>query len=256
MGSSGLLLRGLYVKKRVKRFKKYVRFIDDKRFVRINDLAGFYKEKESFVVKDLSKMIDLGMFLEGHIDEGKVYFMISDEIYSDYLNLKKQQSIEKYNKEKLNREIYNSRTEESESAIKAGRNYIDQIKNIRTKLYREEIVVKLDKLVSIAEQILEQVEKNPKKTQEINKFINHYLPITIKLIDSYKDLNSQSVQGDNIKNAKFEIEKSIDLINDAFENLLDSLFEDVVLDISTDISVLKTLFKQEGLGEEDFKNKI
>ncbi|MGL5692795.1 MAG: 5-bromo-4-chloroindolyl phosphate hydrolysis family protein [Peptostreptococcaceae bacterium] len=92
-----------------------------------------------------------------------------------------------------------------------------------------------------------------KKIQEVNKFINHYLPITIKLINSYKELNNQLVQGDNIKNAKSEIEKSIDLINNAFENLLDDLFEDVVLDISTDISVLKTLFKQEGLTEEDFK---
>ena len=36
---------------------------------------------------------------------------------------------------------------------------------------------------------------------------------------------------------------------------LDDLFEDIRLDISTDISVLKTLFKQEGLDEEDFKNK-
>ena len=99
-----------------------------------------------------------------------------------------------------------------------------------------------------------QVEKNPNKIQEVNKFINHYLPITIKLINSYKDINNQLVQGENIENAKIEIEKSIDLINSAFENLLDDLFEDVVLDISTDISVLKTLFKQEGLTEEDFKN--
>ncbi|MFR3072426.1 MAG: 5-bromo-4-chloroindolyl phosphate hydrolysis family protein, partial [Paeniclostridium sp.] len=89
--------------------------------------------------------------------------------------------------------------------------------------------------------------------QEVNKFINHYLPITIKLINSYKDMNNQLVQGENIENAKIEIEKSIDLINSAFENLLDDLFEDVVLDISTDISVLKTLFKQEGLAENDFK---
>ena len=79
------------------------------------------------------------------------------------------------------------------------------------------------------------------------------MPITIKLINSYEELNNQVVQGDNIKNAKSEIEKSIELINKAFENLLDDLFEDVALDISTDISVLKTLFKQEGLSEEDFK---
>jgi hypothetical protein len=251
--SLGLLLRGITLRKRVKRFKKYVRFIEDNNYFLIKDLAKFAKEKESFVVKDLSKMIDLGMFLEGHIDEEKTYFMLNDEVYNDYLNLKNQQIAKEMDNEKLNEEIENLEKDEIESTIKIGRNYIEQIKNIRNYLYKEEIAVKLDKLGNISNQILIQVEKNPNKIQEVNKFINHYLPITIKLINSYKDINNQSIQGQNIENAKIEIEKSIDLINSAFENLLDDLYEDVVLDISTDISVLKTLFKQEGLAEDDFK---
>ena len=251
--SVGLLIRGITLRKRVKRFKKYVRFIDDNNYFLINDLAKFAREKESFVVKDLSKMIDLGMFLEGHIDEEKTYFMLNDEVYNDYLNLKNQQIAKEIDNEKLNKEIENLEKDEIESTIKIGRNYIEQIKNIKNELYKEEIAVKLDKLGNISNQILVQVEKNPNKIQEVNKFINHYLPITIKLINSYKDINNQSVQGENIENAKIEIEKSIDLINSAFENLLDDLYEDVVLDISTDISVLKTLFKQEGLTEDDFK---
>lgn len=251
--SIGLLLRGITLRKRVKRFKKYVRFIEDNNYFLIKDLARFAKEKDSFVVKDLSKMIDLGMFLEGHIDEEKTYFMLNDEVYNDYLNLQKQQIAKEIDNEKLNEEIENLEKNEVESTIKIGRNYIEQIKNIKNELSKEEIAVKLDKLGNISNQILIQVEKNPNKIQEVNKFINHYLPITIKLINSYKDINNQSVQGENIENAKIEIEKSIDLINSAFENLLDDLFEDVVLDISTDISVLKTLFKQEGLAEDDFK---
>ncbi|CEH36020.1 5-bromo-4-chloroindolyl phosphate hydrolysis family protein [Romboutsia lituseburensis] len=251
--SLGMLLRGMTLRKRVKRFKKYVRFIDDNSYFLISDLAKFAKEKESFVIKDLNKMIGLGMFLEGHIDEEKTYFMLNNEVYSDYLNLKKQQIAKEIDNEKSNEEIYNSEKEEKESIIRVGRSYIEQIKQIRNDLYKEEIAIKLDKLGNIANQILNQIEKNPKKIQEVNKFINHYLPITIKLINSYKDINNQLIKGENIENAKIEIEKSIDLINTAFENLLDDLFEDVVLDVSTDISVLKTLFKQEGLVEEDFK---
>ena len=253
VASLALLLKGISLRKRVKRFKKYVRVIDNNTYISIGDLAKFAKEKERFLIKDLSKMIDLGMFLEGHIDEEKTYFMLNDEVYGDYLNLKKQQIDKKSNKKKLKEEIDNSAKEESESTIKIGRDYIEQIKTVKNELYREEIFANLDKLENISQQILNQVEKNPQKAQEVNKFINHYLPITIKLINSYEELNNQVVQGDNIKNAKIEIEKSIELINKAFENLLDDLFEDVALDISTDISVLKTLFKQEGLGEEDFK---
>lgn len=257
--SLGLFFRGINLRKRLKRFKKYVRFIEDNSYCLIKDLARFAKEKEEFVLKDLNKMIDLGMFIEGHIDEEKTYFMLNDDVYGDYLNLKKQQIVKESNKEKLSKKeeanegLSDSEREELKSIIEMGRNYIEQIKKVRNELYKEEIAIKLDKLQNIANQILDYVEKNPKKLQEVNKFINHYLPITIKLINSYKDLSNQLVQGENIKNAKNEIEKSIDIINNAFENLLDDLFEDIVLDISTDISVLKTLFKQEGLTEEDFK---
>ena len=52
---------------------------------------------------------------------------------------------------------------------------------------------------------------------------------------------------------KKEIEESIDLINKAFEALLNDLFEEVAMDISTDISALKTLFTQDGLTEEEIK---
>ncbi|MCG4734310.1 5-bromo-4-chloroindolyl phosphate hydrolysis protein, partial [Casaltella massiliensis] len=106
--SLGLLLRGITLRKRVKRFKKYVRFIGNNSYFLISDLARFAKEKDSFVVKELSKMIDKGMFLEGHIDEEKTYFMINDEVYNDYLNLKNQQIAKESNDEKLNEEIYDS----------------------------------------------------------------------------------------------------------------------------------------------------
>lgn len=257
--SLGLFFRGINLRNRLKRFKKYVRFVEDNSYCLIKDLARFAKEKEEFVLKDLNKMIDLGMFIEGHVDEEKTYFILNDDVYSDYLNLKKQQIAKESNKEKLNKKeeanegLSDSEREEIKSIIEMGRNYIEQIKKVRNELYKEEIAIKLDKLQNIVNQILDYIEKNPKKLQEVNKFINHYLPITIKLINSYKDLSNQLVQGENIKNAKIEIEKSIDIINNAFENLLDDLFEDIVLDISTDISVLKTLFKQEGLTEEDFK---
>lgn len=253
--SLGLLLKGISLRKRVKRFNKYVRFMENNTYISIEELSKLTKEKERFLLKDLGKMIDVGMFLQGHIDDEKTYFILNDEVYNDYLNLKKQQIAKENNDKKSKEKIDNFEKEDAKSTIKIGRDYIEQIKTVRNHLHKEDISMELDKLGNISEQILNQVEKNPEKAQEVNKFIDHYLPITIKLINSYEELNNQVIQGDNIKNAKIEIEKSIDLINKAFENLLDDLFEDVVLDISTDISVLKTLFKQEGLGEEDFKNK-
>lgn len=250
-----VLFKGLNLKRRVDRFKRYVTIMDRRTYITIKDLSKLTKQKERFLVKDLEKMIDMGMFYQGHIDEEKAHFMLTDEVYNDYLNLKRQEIEDKKKEQRLEEEIKNLSDKDVQSTLKVGRDYIKEIKSVKNELYREEISMKLDKLSNISEEILKQIEKNPKKVEEVNKFINHYLPITLKLINSYEELNAQSLQGENIQKAKIEIEESIDLINKAFENLLDDLFEDIRLDISTDISVLKTLFKQEGLGEEDFKNE-
>ena len=77
--------------------------------------------------------------------------------------------------------------------------------------------------------------------------MNYYLPTTEKLLDAYIDLDKQPEIGENIPKTKREIEETVDTINDAFENLLDSLFEEVAWDISSDISVMKTMMEQDGL---------
>lgn len=256
VGSIGLIFRGVNLRKRIRRFKRYVRYLDNKGYCLIEDLANTVRLKNKYVIKDLKRMIELGMFKEAHIDEEKTYLMINDDVYKDYLNLKAQEA-NRY-KQREEQEVregkFNSEGEELRSVIQKGKNYTEEIDVVKNKINNREFILKLDKLRNIVIQILNYIERNPKKIQEVNKFINHYLPITIKLVNSYKELNDQQVQGENIKNAKSEIEKSIDIINIAFEKLLDDLFEDVALDISTDISVLKTLFTQEGLTDKsDFK---
>jgi hypothetical protein len=42
------------------------------------------------------------------------------------------------------------------------------------------------------------------------------------------------------------------MINMAFENLSDRLYQDVAMEVSADISVLQTLLAQEGLKKKDF----
>ena len=73
----------------------------------------------------------------------------------------------------------------------------------------------------------------------------------MKLLNAYEELDKQDMQGENIKTAKSEIENTLDTINVAFENLLDSFYKETAWDVSSDISVLKTMFAQEGLTEKN-----
>ena len=133
-----------------------------------------------------------------------------------------------------------------------GARYREEIRQANDAIPGEISSQKLDRLENVTTKIFEYVEKHPKKQPEIRKFMSYYLPITLKLVGAYRDFDAQPVQGENIISAKKEIEDTLDTINLAFENLLDGLFEDVAMDISTDISVLETMLAQEGLTEEKF----
>lgn len=244
-----LIYRGNFLNKRINRFKRYSVFLEGRNFCKIELLSNSINKSNKYVIKDLRKMIKLGMFRNAHFDDEKTYFMLGDEIYEDYLKMKKGTEIKEDIKEE------NEDTEKTEVAkvIELRNKYISEISSANHAIKGKEISFKLDKLQYIVTEIFNYVESNTEKLQHVQRFINHYLPITIKLVNSYKELDNQIIEGENIKRAKEEIEQSLDLINKAFEKLLDELFADVVVDVSSDISVLKTLFSQEGLTEDEIK---
>ena len=250
-----LAVKGYKIRKRLWRFNRYSSILKDKNFSEISKLAEVVSKKNKFVIKDLENMMNFDMFKEGHISEDKSYFILGDKVYEEYLNSIKSYN-ERKNEEKENAEdSTNTEKNELSSVIELGEKYVSEIESINYSLRGNNICTKLDQMLTIIRNIFDNIKNNPDNLPLVKKFLNHYLPTTLKLVKAYKDLNDQSIEGENIRKAKEEIEKSIDLINTAFKNLLDDLFEDIVLDVSSDISVLETLFSQEGLTEDDFKKK-
>ena len=89
---------------------------------------------------------------------------------------------------------------------------------------------------------------------KLRKFMQYYMPTTLKLVQTYQELDAQPTEGENIRQSKAEIEKTLDTINLAYEKLLDSFFEDAAIDIRSDITVLETMLAQEGLTRNHFEN--
>lgn len=259
--SLGLVYNGGRISKRLKRFQRYMVQLNGREYCTIKELSIGTNYSEKNTVKDLKRMIDIGMFPQGHIDSSESYFIINDKCYGEYLELqegirlKKLEEKEAMNKKMEMDENNKGLDPEIREAIKYGRDFISQIKDANVEIPGEEISNKLYKLEEVTGQIFDYVEHHPNKFPEIKKFTEYFLPTTLKLVDAYKKLDYQPIEGENISTAKKEIEETMDTINHAFENLLDSLFEDMAMDISTDISVLETMLIQEGLSNRDMKIK-
>ena len=141
---------------------------------------------------------------------------------------------------------------EVQEVLDKGTEYLKKIHESNDAIPGVEISVKISRMELIVEKIFERAQKHPEIIPDLKKMMDYYLPMTVKLLDAYEEMDTQPVQGENIQSSKREIEDTLDTLNQAFEKLLDSVFQDTAWDVSTDISVLHTLLAQEGLTEDDF----
>jgi 5-bromo-4-chloroindolyl phosphate hydrolysis protein len=144
---------------------------------------------------------------------------------------------------------------EIDNIIAEGQRSIEEMRRLNVAIEDEKISAQIDALENISRNIFNYIINNPKKAPDIKKFMNYYLPTTIKLLKSFSTMASQGVRGKNIDETMLRIKKIMETIVKAFENQLDHLFSDEALDISTDIVVLEGMLAQEGLGGSDFKKQ-
>ena len=242
----GLLTVGGRLRKRTKRYLTYRRKIGETPLCPIDILASAIGQSPQFVARDLKKMIRRGMFPDGHLDDEETHLILGYDTYRRYQEMKAKT-------EKLREE--QKAAEAANPVVAEGRQYILKIREANDALPEEDISQKLQQLETIIGKIFACVEQRPQKLPEIRRFLNYYLPTTLKLVTAYREFSEQPVQGSNIQNAKNTIKQTLDTVNDAFAKLLDGLYQDDVLDISSDASVLETMLAQEGLTGGDFEKK-
>lgn len=250
-GSGGLLIgTGVGNLNRVGRFKKYKKLLGQKTYCALEKLAKTVGKPVKFVRKELQKMSDEGLFLEGHLDHEGRTFITSDETYRQF----EQSRLQLMERQKAAIEAaakpQTAHSPQVREVLDRGDRYIEQIQSCNDAIPGAVISQKISRIELLVQRIFDRAEAHPEVIPDLKKMMDYYLPMTVKLLNAYADMDAQPVQGDTILNSKAEIEATLDTLNTAFEKLLDELFADTALDVSSDISVLNTLLAQEGLTDD------
>ena len=162
-----------------------------------------------------------------------------------------QQKKQNEEKQKVEKKI----TPEVQQVLDKGNEFLEKIHRSNEAIPGVEISRKISRIELIVQKIFDRAKEHPEIIPDLNRLMDYYLPMTVKLLNAYEDMDSQPIQGENITASKREIEETLDTLNVAFEKLLDSVFEDITLDLSSDISVLHTVLAQEGLTEDDITRR-
>jgi hypothetical protein len=266
----GMVQVGIGQRQRLKRALRYVQLCGHKMYGDIEQLALSVGKNVRFVTKDIRKMLNAGIFPEGHLDKQKTCLMLNDSIYRQYLETEgnrrrnmlespaetsqkesaAEQQEESDSREQTTAEVLNEQETELNTMIAEGMECIRKLRDLNDKIPEEGISSKLFCLENLLKDIFDSLREHPDQMNRMHKLMNYYLPTTIKLVEAYEDFSRVSSPGKEIQKAKAEIENTLDTINQAFTELLNNLFQDAVFDVTTDAQVLKTMLAKEGLTKE------
>lgn len=142
---------------------------------------------------------------------------------------------------------------EVDAIIAEGKRAQSEMGRLYASIKEPAVRSKISELMRVSDKIVQDAIHDPSDVPQIKKFLNYYLPTTIKLLNAYDRMGSQGIQGDNISGTMGRIEDMLDTAIEAYKKQLDSLFANQALDIETDIEVMNAMLAREGLAGRDFK---
>ena len=136
--------------------------------------------------------------------------------------------------------------------LKIGRTSVTDMNTLCDDIESAEIKEKAKNIASLTDKIFENLLSAPENYSSVKRFADYFLPATLKLLRSYREMESLGADGENIGGTKERISDILDTTVSAYEKQLDALFANKSLDIETDIEVMRGMMKSQGLTDSDF----
>ena len=141
---------------------------------------------------------------------------------------------------------------EVQEIIKDGRVAMKEMGRLYSSIQNPEIRSKINELMSVSDKIVRDAIDDPSDVPQIRKFLDYYLPTTIKLLNAYDRMGAQEVSGSNISGSMERIEDMLDTTIEAYKKQLDALFANQAADIQMDIEIMNGMLAREGLGGKSY----
>jgi len=132
-----------------------------------------------------------------------------------------------------------------------GARALGEMRRLNDSIKDEKISRQIDHLEQVTGKIIDHVAQHPEKMPQIRKFMNYYLPTTLKILNAYDRMGDTGISGENIDGTMGKIEGMMDTVTRAFDRQMDALFGTEAMDISADIKVMEQMLAQEGLAGPD-----
>lgn len=253
--SALLLGKGIFCSKRARRIRRYSGIWTGKPYIMIKDLEEKVTWGRKRILKDIHFLTQKELLIGGTLDKDETCLMLTEESrqqYAQAMEAKRIREEQETKAKELEEAMENASFEQREvfRIKREGQEYLKQLADYKVHIQAEQMRQKIEQMEVLAARIFVCASEHPESISQTDKLFKYYFPSVMKLLKVYQDVEGQPIQGENIKKTKKEIENSLDTMNQALEKLFDEMFQNVAMDISSDIQVLEVMLKQDGLTED------
>ena len=117
---------------------------------------------------------------------------------------------------------------------------IPKIENMDTRSNLKEISNTVNKIVEV-------VENNPKKGDKIDNFFDYYLPVLLKIVNKYDEIENKNLISKEGKNFMKKADTMIMESKSAFATILSSLYQKDLIDADAEMKVYDLMLKADGI---------
>ena len=135
----------------------------------------------------------------------------------------------------------------ADGVIAQGQEAMKKLRQLNEGIKDHLLTAQINRMEIACDSIFRAIADKPSRSGQVRRFMNYYLPTSLKLLESYQKLTAVSTGRQNVETTRVRIRESMGMIADAFEKQLDNLYEDDAMDITTDIEVMESMLKGEGL---------
>ncbi len=236
-GGGCMLASGILMRRALQRYSAYLAIIGPNEAVEIETLAKKVGVKPKQAERDLQKMIEKGYF-------GKSAY-INKELGYIFMSSRADEELTRARAAAMEKTRETSKKEAVKQSAEAYDQILDQIRAVNERIPDPEMTEKISQIESITREIFRAVEQAPEKRGKIDRFMSYFLPTTLKLLESYANLEKTNIDGKNINQSMRSIEIAMDTVVDGFRHQLDELYKSDAVSIETEIDVLTKMINRE-----------
>lgn len=138
--------------------------------------------------------------------------------------------------------------------LKNAKSQTTQIFDISKQLEDRELIANVQDICNTSNKIIDTLSKNPGKLSQVNNFINYYLPVTIKILQRYDEIENQKLNSEESQKFMKSIRDMIAKIKEAFHEQLNNMYQAEIIDTDAELKVFEEMLKSDGfLGDINIK---